>query len=131
MITLLPASGNGGLTRFFDANDWTTTFFPHYRHRIRTAEGPARPSFIKRIVEKLLNNTLGDRLDNYLLSLTTRRWTKKEKRGDRNQKGDRMSLQNEKHFSRPNPNNFQQKILARYQLKIKECQEKWGMVTSS
>src|SRR5882757_10031709 len=40
MITLLPASGNGGLVKFFDANDWTAHYFPHYRTRQKEAKGP-------------------------------------------------------------------------------------------
>ncbi|MES1160485.1 MAG: nucleotidyltransferase domain-containing protein, partial [Bacteroidota bacterium] len=36
LITLLPACGNGGLVRFFDANNWATSFLPHYKDRTPT-----------------------------------------------------------------------------------------------
>ena len=126
MITLLPASGNGGLVKFFDANNWTSNYFPHYKNRTKTAEGPVPSSFIKKTVEKLLDNPLGDRLDDFLQRWTSRRWQKKEQRGDRNKKGNRMSLQNEKHFSRPNPENFQQHVLDRYASRISELESKWS-----
>jgi hypothetical protein len=125
MFTLMPASGNGGLVNFFDANDWTTTFFPHYRHRGRQAEGPAHATLLKRSLEKIFDNRLGDRLDDLLQRLTTRRWKKKEDRGDVNEHGLRISLQNEKHFSRPNPMVFQKKVLWAYAKKVQELEEKW------
>lgn len=130
MITLLPASGNGGLARFFDANDWTSHYFPHYKTRQKEAKGPVPTSFFKTTFENLLDNRWGDRLDDLLQRWTTSRWEKKEQRGDRNKKGNRMSLQNEKHFSRPNPENFQQRVLGRYDLRLKELQLKWGISES-
>src|SRR6202000_1190878 len=33
LITLLPASGNTGLNKVFQANDWTTSYYPQYRYR--------------------------------------------------------------------------------------------------
>jgi hypothetical protein len=127
MITLLPASGNGGLARFFDANDWTTHYFPHYRTRQKEAKGPVPTSFLKTTLENLLNNRWGDRLDDLLQRWTSRRWEKKEQRGDRNKKGNRMSLQNEKHFSRPNPENFQQRVLGRYAARLKQLEAQWDV----
>lgn len=120
MITLMPASGNGGLTSFFDANSWTTHYFPHYRTRKKEADGPLPVSIVKTIFEKLLDNRWGDRLDDLLQRWTSTRWQKKEERGDRNSKGTPMSLQNTKHYSRPNPGNFQQHILQRYANRINE-----------
>jgi hypothetical protein len=129
MITLLPASGNGGLVKFFDANDWATDWLPHYRERRRQAEGPAHSSFLKKALEKLFDNRLGDRLDDFLQQLTSRRWQKKEDRGDVNEKGLRISLQNDKHFSRPNPKIFQKKVLSAYAQKLKELEAKWQIAT--
>jgi hypothetical protein len=125
MFTLLPAGGNSGLVKFFDANDWTATFFPHYRHRGRKAEGPTQATLLKRSLEKIFDNRLGDRLDDFLQQLTTRRWQKKEDRGDVNEHGLRISLQNEKHFSRPSPKVFQKKVLLAYAKKVQEQEEKW------
>jgi hypothetical protein len=131
LITLIPASGNGGIDSFFQANDWTTRFYPRYQQLNRESPGTPRSSFLKRIGEKLLDNRLGDRLDDYLRGLTSNRWRKKEDRGDLNMHGLKMSLQCSRHFARPNPDIFQQKILSRYQRKIKELSVKWGAPISS
>lgn len=120
LLTLIAASGNGGVLRFFKANEWTTRFYPRYHYKDRESLGTPRSSLLKRAFERLLDNRLGDRLDDHLRKVTAHRWKKKEDRGDLNLRGFKMSLQCAKHFARPNPENFQQKILARYQRKIRE-----------
>jgi hypothetical protein len=128
LITLLPACGNGGLVKFFDANNWATAYFPHYRQRKREAAIYPSPTFLKKVLEKMFDNRAGDRLDDFLHRLTSRRWKNKEERGALNDKGDKMSLKTGKHFSRPNPEIFQQKILGSYSDRLKEFEGKWGMV---
>lgn len=125
LITLLPACGNGGLVKFFDANDWATDYFPHYRQRKREAPVYPPPSLLKRALEKIFDNRAGDRLDDFLRRLTSQRWKNKEERGVLNDKGNRMSLKTSKHFSRPNPEVFQQKILDIYSDRLKEFEGKW------
>ena len=120
LITLIPASGNGGVIGFFKANEWTTRFYPRYHNRNRESLGTPRSSLLKRACEKLLNNRMGDRLDDYLRDVTSGRWKKKEDRGDLNLRGLKISLQCNKHYARPNPEVFQQKILARFHRKWKE-----------
>jgi len=111
--------------KFFDANNWATTYFPHYRERQREATVYPPPGLLKRALEKIFDNKAGDRLDDFLRRLTSRRWKDKEKRGVLNDKGNKMSLKTGKHFSRPNPEVFQQKILAVYAEKLKEFEKKW------
>lgn len=120
LITLLPACGNGGLVRFFDANNWVTTFLPHYKHRTSSVPPNPKPKFWKRNLEKLLSGRIGDKLDDFLRHLTTRRWNKKEQRGALDGKGHRMSLKTDKHCSRPNPEMLQKRILTLYGNKLQE-----------
>jgi len=127
LITLLPACGNGGLVKFFDANNWVASFLPHYKHR-RSMIPPNPPArFWKRTLENLLNGSAGDRLDDFFRRLTTRRWNKKEQRGALDGKGHRMSLKTDKHCSRPNPEMLQRRILDHYNGKLKEL----GLTPSS
>jgi len=119
LITLLPACGNGGLVRFFDANNWVTSFLPHYKDRPSQTPPNPPPGFWKRTVEKMLNGRAGDRLDDFFCRLTSTRWNKKEKRGALDGKGQRMSLRTGKHFSRPNPEMLQKRILNAYADKLK------------
>jgi hypothetical protein len=120
LLTLMPVCGNGGLTKFFQANNWTTMYLPHYRDRQREAKGSQRSSLMKRFFEWVFNNRLGDYIDSKLRKITDSRWKKKTERGVRNMKGDTMTLQCGEHYSRPDPEIFQQRVLARYQRKLKE-----------
>jgi hypothetical protein len=120
LLTLMPMCGNGSLDRFFEANEWTSRYLPHYRARHWEAKGYHRTSLLKRFLEGLLNNRLGDMLEKRLQAITDRRWKQKTMREDRNIKGEIMELQCSPHYSRPNPENFQQKVLSKYYRRLKE-----------
>ena len=120
LMTLMPMCGNGGLDRFFEANDWTSRYLPHYRHRHWTGRGYHRASLLKRLLERLFNNRLGDALEKQLCKITDRRWKKKTERQDLNMRGEIMALQCSPHYSRPDPERFQRKILAGYHRRLKE-----------
>jgi len=125
LLTLMPMCGNGALDQFFEANSWTSLYLPHYRDRHWVDKGYHRTSLLKRMLEALFNNRLGDRFEKKLQSITDRRWKKKTERGDLNMKGDVMTLQCSSHYSRPDPENFQQKVLTRFYRRLKEVGIGW------
>lgn len=127
LITLLPSCGNGGLIKFFNANNWASSFLPHYKHHISIIPPNPPPGFWKRTLENLLDGHAGDKLDDFFRRLTARRWNKKEQRGALDGKGYRMSLKTSKHCSRPNPEMLQRRILDHYNDKL----EKLGLSPSS
>jgi hypothetical protein len=120
LFTLLPMSGDQALDKFFHANDWATEYFPGYRNRSRMAQETRPASFVKRLLERLFSNRLGNRLENKLRRITDHRWRKKTEQLRRNMKGDVLTLQCGKHYSRPNPEIFQQKVLAKYHSRLNE-----------
>lgn len=119
VITLVPVHGNGILTSFFKANHWVKNYFPN--HPLKTGS-PFKPreALVKRFIEFCLNNKFGERLDNYLLKLTTKRWQQKEQKQATSTHGRRMGLSTGKHFARPNPEFFQRKILQKYESRVNE-----------
>jgi hypothetical protein len=125
LITLLPVCGNGALEDFFDANDWATGYFPSYSLK-KTNMHPSQPrSWLKGLVERLLDNRLGDKLDDFFLALTTRRWSKKTGEAALNKKGQRMNLQTGKHIARPHPGLLQARIMTMYNNRMKGLAAKW------
>jgi len=122
VITLLPVCGNGTLESFFEANEWVHLYFPNYQLCTKSRK-KVRPSFLKRFLEFSLNNLFGEWLDNKLMRITTKRWMQKELRGKLNMKGNRVGLRMSKHFSKPNPEFFQQKVLQLYASKLKEMEK--------
>ena len=120
LITLIPVCGDDTLYRFFKANDWVLNYYPNYGLKKERFLKRAGQSSVKKIFEKIFDKSIGDKLDNFLMGLTTRRWQKKEASQRLNIKGNRMGLRTGKHFSKPNPVFFQQKILKRYSEKLHE-----------
>ncbi len=114
IATLLPLRGNVVFENFFAANSWTKNFLPNNYMRISSAK-EIRENWVKIIVEKLLNNKAGNRVDDFLMKLTDKSWSAKTKNNKRNSRGVLMSLQASKHFSKPDPANFQFKLLQLYE----------------
>ena len=77
-------------------------------------------------MESVLNNKLGDSLDDYFMRLTTQRWKKKEDEHRLNTKGERMGLKTGKHFSKPNPIFFHDAFMSKYEKKLEEKKKDWG-----
>jgi hypothetical protein len=124
LLTLKPVAGNGTLDHFFHVNAWHMDYFPNAT-RNKDRKKFTRSSWYKKAGEWIFNNRFGDWLDNYLMKLTSKRWKKKEESYKTNIKGGRMGLRTDRHFSKPNPNYFQKKLLELYLQKIKQVEEKW------
>jgi len=117
IVTLLRLAGTFTLNKFFEKNNWTKDWLPcyEYKRNLKTAE---KLSGFKKFVEWFFDSEVGETLDNLLYKWTTGRWQKKEKRGLKNSKGQVMNLATGKHFSKSNPETFQEKILSKYDSKV-------------
>lgn len=117
IITLIPLQDNAVFENFFAANGWTKTFLPNNYLRISTAELIKR-SWFRYIIETLLNNRLGNRLDSLLLKLTSERWRKKTQRKKINRNGLLFGMKTSRHFAKHNPETLQDKIILLHKKKI-------------
>jgi hypothetical protein len=79
-----------------------------------------KDSRLKKILETCLSHPLIDRLDDYCLRVTSRRWKKKEEEKKVNMKGLPMALQTGKHYAKPNPAFLQRNIMRRFSEKLRE-----------
>lgn len=120
LITLLPVYGNGAISDFFEKNEWASSYYPNYSIKMKSIESSYFKSAIKNSIERLFNNKLGDKLDDYLMRLTTQKWKKKTKENRLNKRGIQLGLATGKHFAKPHPDFFQKKLLAMYHTKLKE-----------
>jgi predicted nucleotidyltransferase len=125
LITLLPVCGNGTMDRFYDQNNWAADYFPNQKMH-KQSLFLTRSTWFKRAVEWLLENRLGNALDNVLMRITSRRWMKKEQQQRTNAHGNRMGLHTGKHFSKPNPEYFQRKVLESLEKRLVEMD--WAFV---
>jgi len=124
LVTLMPVCGNGTMQNFFNANDWAKLYFPNYKLSEVTTAPKSFHTGLSKLVEFLFNNKVGDRIDNYLMRLTKRRWQQKESTSKLNMKGNRMGLCVSKHCCKPNPAFFHASVLARYSLKLIDVEKR-------
>jgi hypothetical protein len=124
LITLIPVRGRKVMADFFGANGWVRSYLPNYPEMYSDSSYPGTRFSLKRILESIFNNQAGEKLDNYLMRLTTKRWKTKEEENRLNIKGNRMGLKTGKHFSKPNPVFFQDRVISRYQDSLKDLEEK-------
>ena len=119
IATLMPLRGVNSFRNFFKANSWTNNFFPN-KYIYQPAVKETIQSWLRWCMEKMLNNRLGDTLENYLMKLTSKRWNDKTISNKKNSKGILLSMHTGRHFSKPNPEIFQKKLLQRYDNSLKD-----------
>jgi hypothetical protein len=115
--TLIPLQGDFVFEKFYSANSWTRNFLPNKHMRVASAK-PVKTSFLKTLFEWLLNNPIGNAIDKLLMKITANRWLKKTMHKKLNSHGMVMGMVTGKHYSKPDPKNFQSKLLTRYENKL-------------
>ena len=119
IATLIPLHGDTTFEQFYMANNWAWNYLPNKCMRLTTAKS-LRRSWLKRAFEWMFNNRIGNALDNLLMRITVRRWDKKRQQKKLNIKGLIMGMDSGKHYAKPDPKNFQEKLILKYQLKLSQ-----------
>lgn len=122
IATLLPMHGKTALDDFMLANTWVKVYYPLCETNTTNA-AVIKKRFLSRMVEKIFNGNLGERLDNWLMRLTKKRWERKVSKQMKNKKGVALGMIVDKHFSKPNPDFFQDKIIEMYREKVKNLEQ--------
>jgi predicted nucleotidyltransferase len=117
VVTLMPLQGDSAFENFYAANQWTQKYLPNKILRISSAK-PVKDHFWKKTIELMMNGKTGNWLDTLLMKITARRWHKKTQSHQTNAKGGVMAMDVNRHYSKPDPTDFQQKILKRYLSKL-------------
>ncbi len=129
IVTLLPIRGKQVFDSFYKSNSWTQTFFPN--KIINNPELPrAWKTWMGYLIEKILDNRLGDKLDNLLMKITARRWDNKTSTNKLDSKGMLQGMHTGKHFSKQNPACLQKRILMRYEKSLIDIFSKYEVSRS-
>ena len=115
--TLLPMQGRTTLNDFMFSNNWVKNYFPAKVSNIEAAP-EIKKGFLGRLIETIFNNSFGNWFDNRLMKITQRRWKKKEDRQMKNDNGFKIGMLVDKHYSKPNPVFFQNKVIEMYKAKL-------------
>ncbi|HLX91399.1 MAG TPA: nucleotidyltransferase domain-containing protein [Puia sp.] len=119
VATLIPMQGETAFKEFFAANAWTKSFLPHHFLRVSSAAN-RKVQPVPWLVEKALGGRQGNRLDDYLMEMTNRRWREKTLNNQKNSRGVTMSMIARKHLAKPDPAFFQEGLLKQYAEKIEQ-----------
>lgn len=122
VVTLIPIQGDTTFADFFVANAWTRKYLPNHIMRMSTAKS-LKTAALKWLIEFLLNNKLGDRLDDRLMKITADRWNLKTQQKRLNNHGTLLAMATGKHFAKPDPENFQFKLISRFEAKVAQLLE--------
>lgn len=77
-------------------------------------------SILKKVVEACFNNVAGDMLDKLLMAITSKRWCVKTKKQKLNNRGVVMSMHVGRHFAKPAPAFYQEKLVQLFTSKSEE-----------
>jgi hypothetical protein len=117
IVTLMPMQGINCFTKFIEANSWTCNYFRRQTF-FEEKNKEIKRVFFRKCVEKIFDAHLGDLLENYLMNLTAKRWKKKTQKGKVNDHGTIMAMIIDPHFSKPDPEIFQAKIVEQFEEKL-------------
>ncbi len=126
LTTLVPLEGDAAFADFYAANTWARTWLPNTGLRVPAAH-PPRSHLLKSLSERLLSNALGNWLERILMHITVRRWGKKTVLKKRNARGTIMGMAAGRHVAKPDPLNFQVKLLEKYRRKLSALLERAEM----
>ncbi len=120
---LLPMHNHGLFDQFMNANDWIRNYFPNH---VQVKENSIRGNpLVKKLMEIMLDNRLGDFLDNFFYKTTTRYWIKKH--GKEMIESPDSDLLWNKHVSQYNPNHFRPVVLSMFRNRIAEFEKQFGI----
>jgi hypothetical protein len=117
VATLMPLRGIDSFKRFYDENKWYRYYLPNHTMRVAYMEDVKKP-LLKKIAEFVFNNPFGNLLDYLLMKLTAYRWQKKTLRKQKNKRGVVMGMDGSKHYAKPNPENFQKRLVELYNKRV-------------
>ncbi len=127
LVTLIPKYGNGSFHKFYNDNDWAYTKFPNKSYtKSLDALKPINKSRLSSFVERVLKGALGDRLDNFFLRITYKKWKVKFNALERDQFD--IALKSTPDVSKHHPKNFQQKVINRLNQKYREYEKKYNIL---
>lgn len=109
VTTLIPVFNPSAIRQFKASNPWVKMYYGHFEHPISVTAQNVRLKRVKRLVEWLLNNALGDVLDILSMHITVWRWHIKFKTYSRS-KFD-LTLRSTRNVSKHHPRNFQTVVL--------------------
>lgn len=121
IATLIPMSGGELFKQFHASNNWYFSFLPN-TILSETNHINESVSITKRLLEFLLNGFVGQKLDTWFMQLTIKRWKGKFKSFSADELD--IALRSRKYVSKHHPQNFQLRVINKFQENITKFEQK-------
>lgn len=121
ILTLIPTYQTNFYHQFIDKNNWAFNYLPNKKID-KNSQIFNETNFVKSISEKLLDNKLGEKLDDLLMKLTIKKW--KQKFSYMQTEQFELAMRSRKYVSKHHPQSFQEKVLNKIADKTNEFENK-------
>ena len=120
VVTLINVYGRTEFESFSASNSWAFAIFP--KAKIKYFNGGKRTEIPKKMIEWLLNGRMGNKMDSFFMRISLNRW--KKKYGHMVNADFEIAFKTRTYVSKHHPNNFQQKVLNRFESRYNAVQQK-------
>lgn len=125
--TLLPLQGSVAFEKFYSYNKWINTFLPNKYLRISSAKKIKKP-WTKWMTEAMLNNVIGNALDDLFMRITAKRWMARSGKTKMKSCGIITDISATKYYAKAAPFTFENKLIDQYERKVIELMNKKEMI---
>lgn len=127
LMFAVPVYNPGMHLRFLESNSWAREYYPSKKVEIPYPEDefPAPPALKSRL-EKLLNGSLGNFADKWMMHLTVNFWQKKFKTMKKQQY--ERDMQSHEGVAKHHPNGFRDRVLHEYESRFTELKKKIDLI---
>ena len=117
IVTLLPMEGIQHFRKFIAANSWIKNYLP--AANIANNAEDLRASLLRSFCEAIFIPPIAEAMDNWFMTVTARRWGRKTAKNGPSKALRHIGMSTSKHFSKPDPRNFQLELLREYENRVK------------
>jgi predicted nucleotidyltransferase len=125
LTTLIPTYGKELYDELNNRNAWIREFYPNFPKRDTGRLASKNSSLIKKSFEILLGNSLGDKLDDFAMSLFEKSNHKKYR--EYNSKDFQVAFKTSKRESKHHPKFFQKRVLEAFNSKLKSFENTYNV----
>ncbi len=124
IITMIPVFGDSAKRDFFESNRWIKEFYPSFEAEKAQKNIVQKSISLKRFFEFILEGKLGDKLDDWFMKINIK--FRRAKFGKQYSEEEfLLSFKSEKNISKHHPENFQKKVMDKFQSKLKEIEKEF------
>lgn len=128
LLSLYPMVDDDMHQEIIDKNKWVKDFFLQ-NYQANPEVKNLNNSSLKSTLEKVLSGSVGDRLDDFFMKVTLKRWL--QKFGKMSEVDFDIALKTSKKVSKHHPSNFQKKVLSAYEERIATLQLKMAEMANT